>query len=179
MALLNRSQPPQVTGFTYHSGADPTITNEVRYQLCHWSYAVARLNARCRFRKAPIVEPTAFRQVLPHRKHLEVKRDMQPADIAFSRLWATPLQRNSMVNVMNNACRYGQPPGFIVDRLDLLPVRVTEPRRRSAQFRGASFRTPICWAGCALIGPIRSGAPTSHICRCAKASCIWWRSLGR
>ena len=25
---------------------------------------------------------------------------------------------------------------------------------------------PICWVGCGSIGPIRSGAPTSPICRC-------------
>lgn len=31
---------------------------------------------------------------------------------------------------------------------------------------------PICWAGCRSLGPIRSGAPTSHICRCAEASSI-------
>ena len=39
--------------------------------------------------------------------------------------------------------------------------------------------TPICWAGCALIGPTRSGAPTSPICRCARAFCISWPSVAR
>ena len=29
---------------------------------------------------------------------------------------------------------------------------------------------------CGSIAPVRSGAPTSPICRCGAASCIWWPS---
>jgi hypothetical protein len=36
--------------------------------------------------------------------------------------------------------------------------------------------TPICSAACGWIGPTRSGAPTSPICRCGVAFCIWSRS---
>jgi len=41
--------------------------------------------------------------------------------------------------------------------------------------RGTRF-TPTCYAAFALIGPIRFGAPTSHICQCGAGSCILWQS---
>ena len=52
MALLNRSQAPQVTGFAYHSGADPTIAKQLLYQL-NYSDCTIELMVRRRVFKTP------------------------------------------------------------------------------------------------------------------------------